>query len=190
MSWRASAATSSTQRRSWSRGSSTSRLPWRGGSCGRPAVTLGRSCERSGQVQALAHLAGLGRGGPDPALGHFGLIMVARPIEEVRGEGLLSDPAPIRLVGPPIPPLIAGVPMASLSLEQRAAGPRWVIELPGGEVRLADPRPGSCCPICRQTTHGGKWRRATRARRRSSLSRGPAPTIRRWTSAARSPPGR
>ena len=75
-----------------------------------------------------------------------GLIMVARPIEEVRGEGLLSDPAPIRLVGPPIPPLIAGVPIASLSLEQRAAGPRWIIELPGGKVRLADPTTGLLLP--------------------------------------------
>ena len=75
-----------------------------------------------------------------------GLIMVARPIEEVRGEVLLSDPAPIRLVGPPIPPLIAGVPVASLSLEQRAAGPRWVIKLPDGKVRLGDPATGLLLP--------------------------------------------
>ena len=38
-----------------------------------------------------------------------GLVMVARPIEDVRGEGLLNDPAPIRMIGPPIPPLISGV---------------------------------------------------------------------------------
>ena len=75
-----------------------------------------------------------------------GLVMVARPIEEVRGEGLLSTPAPIRLVGPPIPPLIAGVPIASLSLEQRAAGSRWVIKLPDGKVRLADPTTGLLLP--------------------------------------------
>ena len=75
-----------------------------------------------------------------------GLIMVARPIEEVRGTGLLSDPAPIRLVGPPIPPLIAGVALSSLSLEQRAAGPRWVVKLPDGKVRLADPQTGLLVP--------------------------------------------
>lgn len=75
-----------------------------------------------------------------------GLLMVARPIEEVRGEGLLADAAPIRLVGPPIPPLIAGVPLTSMSLEQRAAGPRWVIKLPDGKTRLADPRTGLLLP--------------------------------------------
>lgn len=75
-----------------------------------------------------------------------GLVMVARPIEEVRGEGLLSDPAPIRLIGPPIPPLISGVPVQSLSLEQRAAGPRWVVKLPDGTTRLADSRTGLLLP--------------------------------------------
>ena len=75
-----------------------------------------------------------------------GLVMVARPIGEVRGEGLLGDPAPIRLIGPPIPPLIAGVPLTSMSLEQRAAGPRWVIKLPDGKTRLADPKTGLLLP--------------------------------------------
>jgi hypothetical protein len=72
--------------------------------------------------------------------------MVARPIEEVRGEGLLADPAPIRMIGPPIPPLISGVPVQSLSLEQRAAGPRWVVKLPDGNTRLADPQTGLLMP--------------------------------------------
>ena len=75
-----------------------------------------------------------------------GLVMVARPIEEVRGEGLLSEPAPVRMVGPPIPPLISGVPIQSLSLEQRAAGPRWVVKLPDGKTRLADPKTGLLLP--------------------------------------------
>lgn len=75
-----------------------------------------------------------------------GLLMVARPIEEVRAEGLLGDPSPIRLIGPPIPPLIAGVPLTSMSLEQRAAGPRWVIKLPDGKTRLADPKTGLLLP--------------------------------------------
>ena len=75
-----------------------------------------------------------------------GLVMVARPIEEVRGQGLLSDPAPIRMVGPPIPPLISGVPVQSLTLEQRAGGPRWVVKLPDGKTRLADPSTGLLLP--------------------------------------------
>lgn len=72
--------------------------------------------------------------------------MVARPIEEVRGTGLLRDPEPMRLKGTPIPPLIAGVPLSALSLEQRAAGPRWIIKLPGGKTRLADPGTGLLLP--------------------------------------------
>ena len=75
-----------------------------------------------------------------------GLVMVARPIEVVRGEGLLRDPAPIKLVGPPIPPSLAGVPVQSLALEERAAGPRWIVKLPDGKTRLADPATGLLLP--------------------------------------------
>jgi len=75
-----------------------------------------------------------------------GLVMVWKPIEEVRGSGLLREPAPIRLVGTPIPPLVAGVPLSALSIEQRAAGPRWVIKLPDGKTRLADPDTGLLLP--------------------------------------------
>ena len=75
-----------------------------------------------------------------------GLVMVARPIEDVRGSGLLREAAPIRLAGTPIPPLVAGVPLSSLTLEQRAAGPRWVIKLPDGKTRIADPTTGLLLP--------------------------------------------
>jgi hypothetical protein len=75
-----------------------------------------------------------------------GLVMVAKPIEEVRGEGLLAGPAPLRLNGPAIPPVISGVPLKSLKLEGRAAGPRWVIGLPDGTSRLADPSTGALLP--------------------------------------------
>lgn len=75
-----------------------------------------------------------------------GLVMVARPIGDVRGAGLLRDAPPVRLVGPPIPPLVSGVPLSSLSLEPRAAGPRWVIKLPDDKTRLADPRTGLLLP--------------------------------------------
>ena len=75
-----------------------------------------------------------------------GLVMVARPIEEVRGEHLLRDPAPIRFAGPVVPPAIAGVPLESLSLEQRADGPRWVVKLHDGTTRLANPLSGALLP--------------------------------------------
>jgi uncharacterized iron-regulated membrane protein len=75
-----------------------------------------------------------------------GLIMVWKPIEEVRGEHLLEAPRPMRLIAPAVPPQVHGVPLSSLSLEQRAAGPRWVIKLPGGVTRLADPATGALLP--------------------------------------------
>jgi hypothetical protein len=75
-----------------------------------------------------------------------GLVMVARPNDEVRGTHLLRDPQPVRLQSVPVPPGIEGVPMASLRLEQRVAGPRWVAALPDGTVRLADPVTGRWLP--------------------------------------------
>ena len=76
-----------------------------------------------------------------------GLVMVARPIEDVRGEGLLRPSPAVRLTGTPIPPRIAGVPLKSLSLEPRAAGPRWVVKLRDGTTRLANPDTGLLLPL-------------------------------------------
>ena len=75
-----------------------------------------------------------------------GLIMVWKPIEEVRGEHLLRPTAPMRFTAPVVPPAVSGVPLASLALEQRAGGPRWVVKLPDGTTRLADPRSGALLP--------------------------------------------
>ena len=75
-----------------------------------------------------------------------GLIMVWKPIEEVRGEHLVRPAPPIRLAQPPVPPRIDGVPLAGLTLEQRSAGPRWVIRVAGGPTRLADPVTGALLP--------------------------------------------
>jgi hypothetical protein len=71
-----------------------------------------------------------------------GLVMVWRPIEEVRGEHLLKAPEPVRLAEPPVPPRVAGLPLTSLTLEQRAAGPRWVVTAADGTTRLADASTG------------------------------------------------
>jgi uncharacterized iron-regulated membrane protein len=75
-----------------------------------------------------------------------GLVMVWKPIEEVRGEHLLAEPQPVRVIAPVVPPQVQGVPLSSLSLQPRAAGPRWVITLADGTRRLADPATGTLLP--------------------------------------------
>jgi len=75
-----------------------------------------------------------------------GLAMVAKPIEEVRGEALLSDPRPMRMATPPAVPRVDGVAIKGLALERRATGIRWVVTLPDGTTRLADPANGALLP--------------------------------------------
>ena len=78
-----------------------------------------------------------------------GVVMVWKPIEEVRGEHLLAEPAPMRLATPPVAAARStGVPLKSLTLEPRAAGPRWVVTL----RRWHDParRSGERARCCRR----------------------------------------
>ena len=75
-----------------------------------------------------------------------GLVMVAKPIDEVRGEQLMREPAVMRMDGTLVPPSLAGVPLKSLALQPRAAGPRWVVTLEDGTTRLADPTSGALLP--------------------------------------------
>jgi len=75
-----------------------------------------------------------------------GIVMVAKPIEEVRGNHLMADAKPMRLAAPMIPPRLEGVPLTSLSLQPRAGGPRWVVTLEDGTTRLADPATGELMP--------------------------------------------
>jgi uncharacterized iron-regulated membrane protein len=75
-----------------------------------------------------------------------GLIMVVRPIEEVRGTHLLNEPKPVELARAPVPPRVEGVPLASLALKQSAAGPRWIATLKDGTTRAADPATGAWLP--------------------------------------------
>lgn len=75
-----------------------------------------------------------------------GLVMVAKPIDEVRGAGLLAD-APVLPSGlVPAPPAIGPRPVSSLRLEQRSLGPRWVVTYADGNSRLADPASGRLLP--------------------------------------------
>ncbi len=41
-----------------------------------------------------------------------GLVMVARPIEEVRGEQLIAQPKPINVTGPLVAPQLEGRPVS------------------------------------------------------------------------------
>lgn len=75
-----------------------------------------------------------------------GLIMVWKPIEEVRGSHLIADPKPMHIVSATVPPAVGGLPLTSLKLEPRAAGPRWVLTLNDGTARLADPANGAILP--------------------------------------------
>ncbi|HEU5482147.1 MAG TPA: PepSY domain-containing protein [Sphingomicrobium sp.] len=75
-----------------------------------------------------------------------GLVMVVRPIEEVRGAHLLREQAPVRLSIAPVPPRVEGVPLASLSLKRTASGARWIATLNDGTTRSADPATGEWLP--------------------------------------------
>ncbi|TFI58795.1 hypothetical protein E2493_07990 [Sphingomonas parva] len=75
-----------------------------------------------------------------------GLVMVAKPIEEVRGEDLIAEAPPLPLGLVPVPPAIGPRPVASLKLEARADGPRWIVRYQDGESRRADPRDGRLLP--------------------------------------------
>lgn len=75
-----------------------------------------------------------------------GLVMVARPIDEVRGTALIAEPKPLALTRGLVVPTIEGRAVASLTLEQRSAGPRWVVDFADGTTRLADPLTGAILP--------------------------------------------
>jgi hypothetical protein len=75
-----------------------------------------------------------------------GLVMVARPIEEVRGTDLIAPPPPISLSRPMVVPHIEGRQVKALSLKQRADGPTWEIDFADGGSRLADPATGLLLP--------------------------------------------
>jgi hypothetical protein len=75
-----------------------------------------------------------------------GLVMVAKPIEEVRGEELLSPTPGLPSGLSPVPPAIGPRPVASLKLEQRAEGPRWIVTYADGASRLAEAATGRLLP--------------------------------------------
>jgi hypothetical protein len=75
-----------------------------------------------------------------------GLVMAARPIETVRGEGLIAEPPALPSGLAPVPPAIGPRPVASLRLETRPDGPRWMVRYADGASRLADAGTGRLLP--------------------------------------------
>lgn len=109
-----------------------------------------------------------------------GVLMVWKPIEEVRGTDLLAEAPPIRLTAPPIVPRqVAGLPVEKLALESRADGPRWVIAVAGGPKRLADPLTGRLLPApgpaeaAREVTSRYRGKASVAAIRRTSADAPP-----------------
>jgi hypothetical protein len=78
-----------------------------------------------------------------------GVVMVIRPIEEVRGADLMAPapvlPSGIAAVAPPIGPR----PVSSLNLQPRPGGAVWVVRFADGATRLADPATGRYLPPLR-----------------------------------------
>ncbi len=75
-----------------------------------------------------------------------GLVMIARPIETVRGEGLIARAPALPAGLAPVPPAIGPRPLASLRLEPGPEGPRWLLKYADGATRLADPASGRLLP--------------------------------------------
>jgi uncharacterized iron-regulated membrane protein len=75
-----------------------------------------------------------------------GLVMVARPIETVRGEGLIAEAPALPAGLAPVPPAIGPRPLASLRLEPGPDGPRWLLKYADGGTRLADAATGRLLP--------------------------------------------
>lgn len=75
-----------------------------------------------------------------------GLVMVAKPIDEVRGTALIAAPAPVAGAPALVVPDTSGRPLSSLSLTHRADGPRWVLSFADGGSRLAHPGSGRLLP--------------------------------------------
>ena len=75
-----------------------------------------------------------------------GLIMVARPIEEVRGEGLIREAPPLVMAAPPVAPAVGPRPVSALKLDPRPGGARWIVTYADGGTRLAHPADGRLLP--------------------------------------------
>lgn len=75
-----------------------------------------------------------------------GLFMAARPIQEVRGEGLLSPAAPLAFPTAAALPPIGPRPVSSLTLQRTGTGPQWIVRYADGGARRAEAATGRLLP--------------------------------------------
>jgi hypothetical protein len=75
-----------------------------------------------------------------------GLVMAAKPLEEVRGDSLVAPLKPVQVPTRLNVPNVEGRPVTSIRLESRYGGPRWIITFADGESRQADPATGALLP--------------------------------------------
>lgn len=74
-----------------------------------------------------------------------GLFMASWPMETIHGDHLKAEVAPLpRFV--PVPPVLAGRAVQTLTLAQQASGPVWLIDYADGGKRRADARTGALLP--------------------------------------------
>lgn len=75
-----------------------------------------------------------------------GLVMVIKPIEDVRGATLRADPLPIPATLAATPPRFDGRTVQSLELSMRGPRPVWLIRYAGEASRAADAATGALLP--------------------------------------------
>lgn len=75
-----------------------------------------------------------------------GLVMVIKPIEEVRGSDLRSEPVAIPTTLNAVPPRLDGRPVETLELTMRKARPVWLVRFADGGTRAADATTGDLLP--------------------------------------------
>ena len=75
-----------------------------------------------------------------------GLIMVIKPIDEVRGSDLRSEPVAIPATLAAVPPQLNGRPVETLELAMRKARPVWLVRFADGGTRAADATTGEFLP--------------------------------------------
>ncbi|MGH6652710.1 MAG: PepSY domain-containing protein [Sphingopyxis sp.] len=75
-----------------------------------------------------------------------GLIMVIKPIDEVRGSDLRSEPVAIPATLAAVPPRFDGRAVETLELAMRGARPVWLVRYAGDDSRAADAATGALLP--------------------------------------------
>jgi len=75
-----------------------------------------------------------------------GLFMAARPIDEVRGRGLLSPTAPLDPGASAALPPIGPRPVSMLSLQRTGTGAQWIVRYADGGARRAEAATGRLLP--------------------------------------------